>query len=117
LEAVEVVNRINLDNLVDLAAETVLTAMERVLVDLVHQVKVSLVELVLHHRMVLLEVAVVLVKQVKVDTTDRTLVQQEVATDIHLLSLVLRRLMVVVAVALTTLAVLIILMVDLVVVE
>ena len=111
------VNRINLDNLVDLVAETVLTAMERVLVDLAQQVKVSLVELALQLRMVLLVVAVVLVKQVKVDTTDQTLVQQEVATDIHLLSLVLHRLMVVVAVALTTLAVLIILMADLVVAE
>ena len=91
--------------------------MERVLVDLAQQVRVSLVELALHLRMVLLVVAAVLLKQVKVDITDQTLVQQGVATDIHLLSLVLHRLMVVVAVALTTLAVLIILMVDLVVVE
>ena len=105
LEAAVAVSKTNLDNQVVLVAETVLMVMERVLVDLAQQVRVSLVELALQPRMVLLVAVAVLLKQVKLDITDQTLVQQEVETDTHLLSLVLHKLMVVVAVALTTLVV------------
>ena len=90
LEAAVAVSKTSLEQVAVLVAETVLTVMERVLVDLAQQVRVSLVELVLHPRMVLLVAVAVLLKQVKVDITDQTLVQQEVETDTHLPSLVLQ---------------------------